>query len=269
MYLTIRSVPANSNSIARYTEDYTHLDRCTPQLPDPSTSDASVQDLYKALESPRQFYATTQTDSRLGRTPSALSMRYTTQQEKISSTHPQQQQQQQQVTAEPLVRTTSPIQRKASTLFQTHAQSPIPTADTHISADLPKAFPGLHHQRHRRRSTRQTRTSSSAATTNTPATGVGSMTGNTTGAGTGTGTATDTEDTPNSAGRLSGSISDLSMNTPVQLQKPERMRKAVAVGDSIAGAGVGASTGTGTSTSTGAAVAAGPQPNIKEESDSE
>lgn len=217
------------NSIARYTEDYTHLDRCTPQLPDPSTSDASVQDLYKALESPRQFYATTQADSRLVRTASGLSMRYTTQQEKQSS--PQQQYTfSSQSTTEPLARTTSPIQRKASSLFS-QTQAPIQTADAHISADLPKAFPGLHHERHRRRSTRQNRGMS-----------VG------TNSGINNGTGTDTED--GLGGHLSGSVGDLGMS--MQLQKPERMKK-------VAG---GRRSGSGSAD-------AGAEREIREESDSE
>lgn len=118
--------------MARYTEDYTHLDRCTPVFPDPSTNEPSVQELYKTLESPRHYYesvADSIPDPRTARVPSTMSMQ----------------------DMQPGGKPPSPIQRKAS-LVQT---APLATSDSLISATEPRAFPGLLHERHRRASTRR------------------------------------------------------------------------------------------------------------------
>ena len=119
------------NSIARYTNDYSHLDRHTPVFPDPTNHDAPVTDLYRSLESPRQYYATVADsipDPKTARVPSTRN---------LQEMHP--------VEKQP-----SPIQRRASIV-----QQPAGASDQHISAAEPKAFPGLVHERHRRQSRRK------------------------------------------------------------------------------------------------------------------
>jgi len=120
-------------SIARYTEDYSHLDRCTPVFPDPTTNEAAVTELYRNLESPRQYYNTVADsipDLKTARVPSSLSMK--------DMGMPQ------------IEKQTSPIQRRASLV-----QTPLVSSDQHISAAEPRAFPGLVHELHRRQSTRR------------------------------------------------------------------------------------------------------------------
>lgn len=120
------------HSIARYTEDYTHLDRCTPSLPDPSQTEVSVTEIYRNLESPRHYYATVADsipDPRTARVPSTQSMQ----------------------NMHPLERQPSPIQRRASLVAMQQPGS----SDQHISASEPRVFPGLVHQRHRRTSERR------------------------------------------------------------------------------------------------------------------
>lgn len=118
-------------SIARYTEDYTHLDRHTPVFPDPNTNDAPVTELYRSLESPRQYYATVADsipDPKKARAPASKSTQDMAQ----------------------LERQPSPIQRRASIVQQPNA-----TSDTYISAAEPRAFAGIIHERHRRQSRRK------------------------------------------------------------------------------------------------------------------
>lgn len=121
----------NIGSIAKYTEDYTHLDRHTPIFPDPTNQEASVTSLYKSLESPKQYYATVADsipDPKTARIPTQRSIQ----------------------DFQTLDRQPSPIQRRASVVFPQTVGN-----DQHISAAEPRAFPGLMMERHRRESTRR------------------------------------------------------------------------------------------------------------------
>lgn len=127
------TLKAEHSFIARYTEDYSHLDRCTPVFPDPTTNEAAVTELYRNLESPRQYYNTvadSTPDLKTARVPSSVSMK--------DMGMPQ------------IEKQTSPIQRRASLV-----QTPLASSDQHISAAEPRAFPGLVHELHRRQSTRR------------------------------------------------------------------------------------------------------------------
>ncbi|KAK5088019.1 AMP deaminase [Lithohypha guttulata] len=117
--------------IAKYTEDYSHFDRHTPVFPDPTQQDAPVTELYRSLESPRQYYATVADsipDPRTARIPSSKSIQ----------------------DLQSLDRQPSPLQRRASII-----QPQVVGSDQHISASEPRVFPGLVHERHRRQSTRR------------------------------------------------------------------------------------------------------------------
>jgi len=118
-------------SIAKYTEDYSHLERCTPSLPDPTDPATPIEE-YKGLESPRQYYATV-ADSipppQTARLPSSPSIHTMDRLPNMSM---------------------SPRPRASSSaLYQTQSHP-----DTHISGHEPRAFPGLIHQRERRKSLR-------------------------------------------------------------------------------------------------------------------
>nr|KAK5448588.1 AMP deaminase [Exophiala xenobiotica] len=116
--------------IARYTRDYSHYDRCTPNLPDPSDLATPIDEVYKGLESPRQFYATVAASvtpaqqARLPQTRSGATTDWGT--GNTSPTRP---------------RTMS----SATALYPTQSHP-----DTHISGQEPRAFPGLVHQQRRR-----------------------------------------------------------------------------------------------------------------------
>jgi len=97
------------------------------------TNEAAVTELYRNLESPRQYYNTVADsipDPKTARVPSSLSM-------KDMGMHN-------------VERQTSPIQRRASLV-----SAPLASSNQHISATEPRAFPGLLHDRHRRQSTRR------------------------------------------------------------------------------------------------------------------
>lgn len=100
-------------------------------FPDPTKTEAAVTELYRNLESPRQYYATVADsipDPKTARVPSSRSMQ----------------------DMQPLERQPSPLQRRASII-----QPPPGASDQHISAAEPRAFPGVHHERHRRQSMRR------------------------------------------------------------------------------------------------------------------
>lgn len=117
--------------IARYTEDYTHFDRCTPDLPDPSDPSTPIDEVYKGLESPRQFYATV-ADS----IPPAQQARMPGQSRSTA----------------PTTGNTSPNRPRTMSSAALYPTQTNP--DSHISGQEPRAFPGLVHQRERRRSLR-------------------------------------------------------------------------------------------------------------------
>lgn len=100
-------------------------------FPDPNINEAPVTELYRALESPRQYYATVADsipDPKKARAPAS------------KSTQDMQQ----------LERQPSPIQRRASIV-----QQPNTSSDQYISAAEPRAFAGIIHERHRRQSRRK------------------------------------------------------------------------------------------------------------------
>ena len=125
---------AEHSFIAKYTQDYSHLERCTPTLPDPTEPLTPIeeQEVYRGLESPRQYYASVADSiqpaqtARWQRSKSGASVDRST--GNISPTRS---------------RTTS------NALFPT-----VSHVDTHIFGQEPRAFPGLHQQRERRRSLR-------------------------------------------------------------------------------------------------------------------
>ena len=123
--------------IAKYTNDYCHYDRCTPDLPNPSDPATPVDEAYKSLESPKQYYATIAPaqQAREREREAALSKSYsainTTNAGNISPTRP---------------RRTSSI----NALYPTTSNA----ADAHISGQETRAFPGFLHQRERRKSLR-------------------------------------------------------------------------------------------------------------------
>ncbi|ETN37127.1 AMP deaminase [Cyphellophora europaea CBS 101466] len=117
--------------IAKYTKDYTHLERCTPSIPEPDDPSASMSEVYKVLESPKQYYATVADSippAQQARVPNAKSSSNV---ETLSSSPPR--------------------LRKAST--QLYAVTS-PT-DPHISGHEPRVFPGIAYQRERRHSLRK------------------------------------------------------------------------------------------------------------------
>lgn len=127
-------------SIARYTNDYSHFDRCTPSLPDPTQKEANVTEIYRSLESPRYYYSTV-AESHHAIVPDSIPDPKTA---RIPSTRSMQD-------MHPLEKQPSPIQRKASIVAM---QQP-GTGDQHISASEPRAYPGFVHERHRRTSVRR------------------------------------------------------------------------------------------------------------------
>lgn len=127
------TLKAEHSFIARYTNDYSHFDRCTPNLPDPNDALTPIDEVYKGLESPRQYYATV-ADS----IQPAQSARYPHGKGGQSSDRV------------PVNR--SPTRsRTTSNAFFPSVSHP---SDAHISGQEPRVFPGLHQQRERRRSLR-------------------------------------------------------------------------------------------------------------------
>lgn len=127
--------------VAKYTHDYSHFDRCTPNLPNPSDPSTPVDEIYKGLESPKQYYATVADSippAHLARAPPSRSG----------------------PPAERSTGNTSPTRprRTSSVLYAAQAHP-----DAHISGQEPRAFPGLVHQRERRRSLRVSSSNSDMA----------------------------------------------------------------------------------------------------------
>lgn len=127
-------------SVAKYTADYSHLERCTPTLPNPYDTTIPPDEVYKALESPRHFYATVADSippAQAARIPHALST----------------------PDMEPLYKQTSPQRQRAmsrtgSVVMSANGAPVGPIGDPHISAHEPRAFPGLMRERARRLSLR-------------------------------------------------------------------------------------------------------------------
>ena len=118
------------SSIAKYTEDYVHLERCSPSMPEPVPG-TPVHETFRSLESPRSYYqnvADSITPAQNARGPNSKSSNSI---EALSSSPPR--------------------LRKASTIYNANRAT---GHDPHISGHEPRAFPGIAHQRERRRSLR-------------------------------------------------------------------------------------------------------------------
>lgn len=129
--------------IAKYTNDYCHYDRCTPDLPNPSDPATPVEEAYRGLESPRQFYASMAVADSIPPAQQAREReREAVLQSKSYST-----------TGFNTTGNISPTRPRRTSSIQ--ALYPIASsADTHISGQEPRAFPGIVHQRERRKSVR-------------------------------------------------------------------------------------------------------------------
>ena len=125
-------------SIAKYTEDYTHLERCTPSIPIPDEPGTPVSEIYKSLESPKSYYATVVDPLPPAALPPAQTARLPLSKSNNSFEAP--------------LSSSPPRVRKAST--QMYPAQPNGTADFHISGHEPRAWPGVVHHRERRRSMR-------------------------------------------------------------------------------------------------------------------
>jgi hypothetical protein len=129
----------NINSIAKYTSDYTHLERCTPSIPEPDDPNAPLDEVYNVLESPKKYYATVAdsiTPAQQARMPNAAAT--SRENNKLSNS------------VESLS-SSPPRLRKASTQLQAISGP----HDPHISGHEPRVFPGAAFQRARRQSTKQ------------------------------------------------------------------------------------------------------------------
>jgi AMP deaminase len=132
--------------IAKYTNDYCHYDRCTPDLPKQSDPMTPVDDAaYRAMESPRQYYATMAGafDSIAPAQQAREKEREAALWSKSNST----------VQVNNPGNTSPSFPRRNSSihgLYPTTSNS----LDTHISGQEPRAFPGIVHQRERRKSLR-------------------------------------------------------------------------------------------------------------------
>lgn len=117
-------------SIAKYTDGYIHLERCSPSMPEPEPG-TPVHEHFKAMESPKSYYqnvADSITPAQAARAPNSKPGNIV---EQLSSSPPR--------------------LRKASTMYTNGDAS---NHDPHISGHEPRAFPGIAHHRERRRSLR-------------------------------------------------------------------------------------------------------------------
>lgn len=124
--------------MAKYTQDYSHLERCTPSLPDPYDQTTPLREVYKTLESPRQWFNSV-SDS----IPPVGSARNPDGQFKSQDFAP--------LTQSPKRERTF---SRSSTLSKTQSHTENESsnlADLHISGSEPKAFPGVMHEREKRR----------------------------------------------------------------------------------------------------------------------
>ncbi|KAH0832734.1 hypothetical protein AYO21_00361 [Fonsecaea monophora] len=124
--------------IAKYTKDYSHFDRCTPDLPDPSDPATPVDEIYRGLESPRQYYASFAVADSIA---PAQQAREREREAALSKSNPN---------GPPGNTSPTRLRRTSSVLYSTTSNP----ADAHISGQEPRAFPGIVHQRERRRSVR-------------------------------------------------------------------------------------------------------------------
>ncbi|RMZ83439.1 hypothetical protein DV737_g1531, partial [Chaetothyriales sp. CBS 132003] len=149
--------------IAKYTNDYAHLERCTPSIPPPSDEPGTpLSDAYKTLESPKSYYASmadaTLPPPALPPAQMARMPHYSTVRRPSRSSHSNE-------APHALFSAGSPPRlRKTSTHPHPHPHQPSTAVaigpDPHISAHEPRAWPGVHH-RERRRSVRARSTSES------------------------------------------------------------------------------------------------------------
>jgi hypothetical protein len=119
------------SSIAKYTEGYIHLERCSPSMPEPNPA-TPVHEQFKVLESPRSYYQNVADSITPARAPRLSNPRSANSNADGLSTSP-------------------PGLRKASTMYASNTAS---GHDPHISGHEPRAFPGIAFQRERRMSRR-------------------------------------------------------------------------------------------------------------------
>ncbi|OAL25179.1 hypothetical protein AYO22_05056 [Fonsecaea multimorphosa] len=124
--------------IAKYTKDYSHFDRCTPDLPDPSDPATPVDEIYRGLESPKQYYATLAVADSIAPAQQAREREREAALSKSNTNVP------------PGNTSPSRLRRTSSVLYPSSSNA----VDAHISGQEPRAFPGIVHQRERRRSLR-------------------------------------------------------------------------------------------------------------------
>ncbi len=132
--------------VAKYTGDYSHFDRCTPNLPDPSDPATPLEEAYRGLESPRQYYASVADSIPPAQTARLPQSRSTATVDRTAGGG--------------TTGNTSPTRpRTTSSVFYPTSSHP----DAHISGQEPRAFPGIVHQRERRRSLRVSSSNSDMA----------------------------------------------------------------------------------------------------------
>ncbi|ETI26244.1 AMP deaminase [Cladophialophora carrionii CBS 160.54] len=163
--------------IAKYTNDYCHYRRCTPDLPpnlmaDPATTSPVVDEAYNAyyayrgLESPRQYYATMAVADSIAPAQQARerereaallskSVSNSNFDNHSNAAATAQGQGSQGTTGGGGGGNVSPTRpRRTSSIHALYHAAASTSADAHISGQEPRAFPGLVHQRERRRSLR-------------------------------------------------------------------------------------------------------------------
>jgi len=128
--------------IARYTNDYCHYDRCTPDLPNPSDPATPIDEAYRSLESPRQFYATMAVADSIAPAQQAREREREVALSKSNST------------AQVNPGNTSPIFPRRNSSIHGFYPTTSNSADAHISGHETRVFPGMVHQRERRKSLR-------------------------------------------------------------------------------------------------------------------
>lgn len=117
-------------SIAKYTTDYTHLDRCNPSIVDPTDPTTPIAER-QTVESPRQYFNTVADSIPEPQSARQLPSRSSNHAESLSG---------------------SPKRSRTSSTAITPLASR--TSDGHISGYEPRFFPGAVHQRERRKSIR-------------------------------------------------------------------------------------------------------------------
>ncbi|RMZ75099.1 hypothetical protein DV738_g5654, partial [Chaetothyriales sp. CBS 135597] len=129
--------------IAKYTQDYTHLERCTPSIPQRTDEPGTpLSDAYKSLESPKTYYAS-MSDTVLP--PPALPPAQAARIPPHSLVRrPSRSSHSNEAPHSFFSPGSPPRLRKTST--QSHYQQQAINPDPHISGSEPRAWPGVHHR---------------------------------------------------------------------------------------------------------------------------